>query len=66
MNNAVALILSMANLGGGVPMPYAGSRPLSERDKAQRSPELVAQLKEKAQAKRERRAKKRSSEQVRT
>jgi len=60
----MALILGLS--GGGVASPLAGSRPLSERDKAQRSPELVVRLKEAAQAKRERRAKKRSSEQVRT
>lgn len=59
MKPATALALALVSNLGGVPGPFAGSRPLSERDKAQRSPELVAKLKAEAAAKRERRAKKR-------
>lgn len=54
--SALAAILATTHWG------INNSRELSERDKAQRSPELVAELKAKAEAKQKRKAEKRKAE----
>lgn len=52
----------VAALMGTTNWSINNSRELSERDKAQRSPELVAELKAKADAKQKRKAEKRKAE----
>lgn len=63
--SAKAFILYLINIGGiSRSMRYQGT-PLSQpepSEKSQRSPELVAQLKEKAEAKRQRKCAKRISD----